>query len=82
MVLECDENAHESYNFECERIRENNICIDLGLPTVFLRYNPDKKINYFGKNISDNCKLIVMKSHLEYYTNLKNLNPQVNFIFY
>lgn len=43
VVLECDENGHEQYDKECEIIRMNNIATGLGLPTKFIRYNPDKK---------------------------------------
>jgi hypothetical protein len=42
VILEVDEDAHESYAQECEIIRMNNITIGLGLPTLFIRYNPDK----------------------------------------
>ena len=41
VVLECDENEHKGYEQECELIRMNNISIGLGLPTLFIRYNPD-----------------------------------------
>lgn len=40
LILECDENGHSQYEQSCEIIRMNNICI--GLPTKFIRYNPDK----------------------------------------
>ena len=42
VVIECDENAHEQYDKDCEIIRMNNISSGLGLPTKFIRYNPDK----------------------------------------
>lgn len=43
IVLEVDEDAHDSYDKECEIIRMNNISIGLGLPCKFIRYNPDNK---------------------------------------
>lgn len=43
VVLECDENGHKDYEQECELIRMNNISVGLGLPTLFIRYNPDLK---------------------------------------
>ena len=43
LIVECDENAHSFYEKGCETIRMNNICYNLGLPCVFIRYNPDKK---------------------------------------
>lgn len=41
VILECDENAHCHYEKECEIIRMNNISTGLGLPTRWIRYNPD-----------------------------------------
>lgn len=43
IIIECDEDGHKSYDYKCEKIRENNICFALSLPCVFLRFNPDKK---------------------------------------
>ncbi len=37
LIIECDEFAHSNYDPECERIRENNICFNLGLPCIFIR---------------------------------------------
>lgn len=46
LILEVDEFAHTSYETECEIKRMNDIILGLGLPTKFIRYNPDKvKIN-------------------------------------
>ena len=46
IVIECDEDQHRQYTKECEKNRMLNIYQSLGLPTIFLRYNPDKfKIN-------------------------------------
>jgi hypothetical protein len=41
VVLEVDENAHKDYDKDCEIVRMNNISTGLGLPTLFIRYNPD-----------------------------------------
>jgi hypothetical protein len=41
LVVEVDENAHSGYEKDCEIIRMNNISHGLGLPTRFIRYNPD-----------------------------------------
>jgi len=46
LILEVDEFAHKSYETDCEIKRMNDIILGLGLPTKFIRYNPDKiKIN-------------------------------------
>jgi hypothetical protein len=41
LIVEVDENHHSQYNPECEIARMNTVCYNLGLPVVFLRYNPD-----------------------------------------
>ena len=76
VILECDEYAHKSYEYDCERIRENNICFALGLPCVFLRYNPDKK------DVEMQTKQKVLKSYIEYYINKKTCDNVVEFLFY
>jgi hypothetical protein len=43
LIAECDENGHEGYDKECEIVRMNAISFGLGLPTKFIRYNPDLK---------------------------------------
>lgn len=42
LILEVDEFAHRNYEAECEIKRMNDIILGLGLPTKFIRYNPDK----------------------------------------
>lgn len=34
VIIECDEDGHKTYDKNCEKIRENNICFALGLPCV------------------------------------------------
>lgn len=69
-------------NNKCEKIRENNICYSLGLPCVFIRFNPDKK------EIFSKTKYIVLKSYfpnlgnIEYYKNTEKSNNIVEYLFY
>ena len=43
VVLEVDEHQHNSRDYQgCEVIRMKNISQGLGLPTIFIRFNPDK----------------------------------------
>lgn len=42
IIVEVDENQHFSRPCECEQIRMVNIFQSVGLPTIFIRYNPDK----------------------------------------
>ena len=42
IIVEVDENQHQSYPEECESMRMINLCTSFGgMPVVFLRYNPD-----------------------------------------
>jgi len=41
VVLEVDENQLMSYNYDCEQQRMVNLSHAMGMPTVFVRYNPD-----------------------------------------
>ena len=50
IIVEVDENQHESYSKECEITRMKQIYHDAGgYSIVFIRYNPDKYINFEGK---------------------------------
>ncbi len=76
LIIECDEYAHKNYPIQCEKIRENNICYALGLPCVFIRFNPDKK------GITINTKQKVLKSYIEYYKNKEKNDNIVEYLFY
>ena len=41
VIIECDEDAHSQYDITCERKRMYEITGGLGLPVIFVRYNPD-----------------------------------------
>jgi hypothetical protein len=57
ICIECDENQHISY--KCDIPRQINIVQDIGLPTVFIRWNPDK---YYGKeSVSERLDALVDK---------------------
>jgi len=46
IVVEVDEQQHNSYNCECEQVRMAQVTQAIGMPTIFIRYNPDKyKVN-------------------------------------
>ena len=48
LVIEVDENQHESYPVACEAKRMLEIAMTVGVPIVFLRYNPDRFQNADG----------------------------------
>lgn len=41
VVIEVDEDQHDRYDRECERVRMVNILEALGMHCAFIRYNPD-----------------------------------------
>ena len=73
LIVECDENKHR--NYKCEEVRMNDIIFQLGLPCVFIRYNPDSKINKITKHK-------VLKSYIDYYINKQFINPEVVYLFF
>ena len=41
IIVECDEDAHRQYDNSCETKRMYEIASGLGMPVIFIRYNPD-----------------------------------------
>ena len=76
VIIECDEFAHKTYDKKCEKIRENNITYSLGLPCVFIRFNPDKK------DIKMKIKETILKSYIDYYICQEFFNNEVQYLFY
>lgn len=65
LIVEIDEHKHKGANYECDNQRMYDIIAKLGLPTIFIRYNPDGKesnkeillnkiIEYLDLDIDDN----------------------------
>ena len=61
LIVECDEDAHRQYDVECERKRMYEITGGLGLPVVFVRYNPD---SFSINGTVSQCHHITKKRHL------------------
>jgi hypothetical protein len=77
VVLECDEDQHSSYDKDCELIRMNNISTGLGLPTLFVRYNPDLP----GFKVKQKHKKLL--ETLDKYLNMEVLeDPTPIYLFY
>ncbi len=62
IILEVDEDAHTQYDKDCEIIRMNNIITSIGLPTKFLRYNPDKK--KISKKVKEELLIKTLKENM------------------
>ena len=61
VVLEVDENQHQSHGYECEEVRMINIFQSIGMPTKFIRYNPDeykKKNHKVNPSFNQRVKLL------------------------
>jgi hypothetical protein len=77
LVIECDEFAHKGYEQDCEIARMNNITLGLGLPTVFIRYNPDLK------SVRQKVKQAKLLETLNIYLNKDLLiDPSPVYLFY
>ena len=68
IILEVDENQHKSYNADCEKARMINISQSLGMPVIFVRYNPDtfKKTVKFNKRITKQYRKELMLEWLKH----------------
>jgi len=76
VVLEVDEFQHKYYDSQCELTRMNNICFNLSLPCIFIRYNPDKEYTTKTKH----SKLLKkLKEYLNY-----NIDEaiKIDYLFY
>ena len=60
-IVECDEDAHRQYDETCERKRMYEIAGGLGLPVVFVRYNPD---SFTINGTVSQCHHTTKKKHL------------------
>lgn len=68
LVIEIDENQHEYYPCECEQIRMINIGQALGMPTLFIRYNPDEYFPSVGvEETNPQNRMNMLKQQLEYW---------------
>ena len=71
IIVECDENQHESYPEECESTRMINLSMVYGgLPVIFIRYNPDTfRLNEDVQKVPQKKRLErlggVLKEHIE-----------------
>ena len=74
IVVEVDEHQHDNYNCECEQVRMAQITQAIGMPTIFIRYNPD---NYNVNNvIIKTSKIERQKILIKTLYELKLLSPK------
>lgn len=71
LILEVDEYQHSHYNADCEKVRMINISQSLGMPTIFIRYNPDKfQMNNKICDLASSDRFKILKNVLDEYINL------------
>lgn len=69
IIIEVDEHQHESYQQDCENPRMINIGQSLGMPVLFIRYNPDKYKPSFGQvSNQEPQRLNSLKQQIEYWS--------------
>ena len=67
VVLEVDEDQHKGRPEQCECTRMVNVSQSLGLPTVFLRYNPDRfKTDKTRKDPAHSTRMTRLEQVLRY----------------
>ena len=85
VVIEIDENQHRSYPCECEQSRMIQIHQDIGMDTLFIRFNPDSYINNERKRIksytSRESKLLDLLNSLK-NTEKRETSLEVIYMYY
>jgi hypothetical protein len=61
LVVDIDEHQHDSYDRACEIIRMIEICQAVGMPVIFIRYNPD---NYTDSQFKKNPIMKVKREQI------------------
>ena len=56
VIVECDEHQHQERACVCEQTRMINISQSFGMPTYFIRWNPDDYQPFSDKKNPDNIK--------------------------
>ena len=64
IVLEVDEDQHRTYQCECEQSRMITIHNDIGMQTIFIRYNPDTYTDNKNKKHAGRTQNITRESRL------------------
>ncbi len=76
VIVENDEHAHSRYDPGCERYREENIRYAAGVPTLFIRYNPD------NKKYTDEYKLAELKAAIDWCLSCQPEESETIYLFY
>ncbi len=63
VIIEIDEHAHRGASYQCDEKRMFDVVAKLGLPTIFIRYNPDNKRS--DKELLLKCVKFYLSEHGE-----------------
>jgi hypothetical protein len=75
IIVEVDEGQHRQYTKECEFARMSNIYLANGLPTIFIRFNPDNfKVNNIRNQTKIETRLNKLLKIIKEYQNKENIN--------
>jgi len=77
IVVEIDEGQHKQYTKECEFARMSNIYLANGLPTLFIRFNPD---NFSSGDARNQTKIETRLKNLLILINKYKDDKNINFI--
>jgi hypothetical protein len=70
IIIEIDEFKHRGSSYKCDKERMYNIIAKLGLPCIFIRYNPDNKYS----DITILLEVINKYLNLDIIKNINNYN--------
>lgn len=79
LIVEVDEHKHRGVDYSCDERRMYDIIAKLGMPCIFIRYNPD------SKQSDKNILLNKVKEYLELDDNIEVFNEfglKVDYLFY
>ncbi len=86
LIVEVDENQHESYECSCENKRIMQLSQDIGhRPLIFIRFNPDDYIDYTGNKIlscwttTSKTGIIKIKNTTEWLKRLDILKQNIDY---
>jgi len=81
IVVEVDENQHKGYLNECEQSRMSNITFALGLPVVFVRFNPDSwKMNHIDKAVKMTERMEFLLRRIRFWENKPDMS--IEYLYY
>ena len=83
LIIEVDEFQHRGGDYSCDKKRMHDIIAKLGLPCIFIRYNPDSK--KVGNKSNKNVLLSKVKEYLDLSEDTQiwdDFGFKVDYLFY